>query len=85
MEQEFSHLYKKYGLGTTIWSPPASGLLTGKYTDGIPSGSRLSLKEYAWLKDHYQKEGMKDKVEIVLKLHKIAKKLEISLPQLSLA
>jgi len=41
-ENEYNPLYKKYGLGTTVWSPLASGLLTGKYNDGIPEGSRFS-------------------------------------------
>ncbi|HMO60190.1 MAG TPA: aldo/keto reductase, partial [Roseiflexaceae bacterium] len=48
-EQEYAPLYRDLGYGTTIWSPLASGLLTGKYNDGIPEGSRASLAGYEWL------------------------------------
>ena len=85
VEQEFAHLYKEYGLGTTIWSPLASGLLTGKYTDGIPTGSRLDLTEYAWLKERMQQDGMEQKVKQALQLRDIAQNIDISLPQLALA
>lgn len=50
VELEFARLYDEIGLGTTIWSPLASGLLTGKYNDGVPEGSRLSLEKYDWLR-----------------------------------
>ncbi|SRR6056297_1423700 len=49
VEQEYARLYTDIGLGTTIWSPLASGLLTGKYLDGIPEGSRAALEGYEWL------------------------------------
>ena len=49
VEQEYARLYDDIGLGTTIWSPLASGLLTGKYNDGIPPDSRGTLKGYEWL------------------------------------
>ena len=49
VEKEYARLYDDIGLGTTIWSPLASGLLTGKYNDGIPPGSRGTLKGYEWL------------------------------------
>jgi voltage-dependent potassium channel beta subunit len=51
VEREYHRLYSEIGLGTTIWSPLASGVLTGKYSKGIPEGSRLSLPDYAWLKE----------------------------------
>jgi voltage-dependent potassium channel beta subunit len=51
VEREYHRLYSEIGLGTTIWSPLASGVLTGKYSDGIPEGSRMSLPDYAWLKE----------------------------------
>ena len=51
VEREFARLYAEFGLGTTIWSPLASGLLTGKYNDGIPEDSRLNLPGYDWLRD----------------------------------
>ena len=49
VEQEYAPLYAEYGMGTTIWSPLASGLLTGKYNDGIPPDSRLAHENYSWL------------------------------------
>jgi voltage-dependent potassium channel beta subunit len=49
VELEYAPLYAEFGLGTTIWSPLASGLLTGKYDQGIPSGSRLAQPGYEWL------------------------------------
>jgi voltage-dependent potassium channel beta subunit len=49
VEKEYEPLYKEIGLGTTIWSPLASGLLTGKYNEGIPEGSRLATSGYEWL------------------------------------
>ena len=49
VEKEYARLYGDIGLGTTIWSPLASGLLTGKYNDGIPPGSRGTIKGYEWL------------------------------------
>ena len=52
LEQEYAPLFEKYGMGTTIWSPLASGALTGKYLDGVPEGSRASLKGYEWLRKH---------------------------------
>ncbi|MBA4724303.1 MAG: aldo/keto reductase, partial [SAR86 cluster bacterium] len=51
-EIEYKDLFEKYGLGSTIWSPLASGALTGKYLNGIPEGSRASLEGYEWLKKH---------------------------------
>jgi voltage-dependent potassium channel beta subunit len=49
VEVEYAPLYRDFGLGTTTWSPLASGLLTGKYNDGIPEDSRLAQEGYAWL------------------------------------
>lgn len=86
VEKEYDPLYKDIGLGTTIWSPLASGLLTGKYNDGIPEGSRLDLKKYSWLKERLldSDEG-RAKLEKVKNLAPIAKDLGISMPQLALA
>lgn len=86
VEKEYGPLYKDIGLGTTIWSPLASGLLTGKYNDGIPEGSRLGLKKYQWLKEQLlDSEEGRAKLEKVKKLAPIAKDLGISMPQLGLA
>ena len=51
-EVEYDPIFRRYQMGTTIWSPLASGALTGKYLDGIPEGSRATLKGYEWLKKH---------------------------------
>ena len=57
VEREFLPLYDLMGLGTTIWSPLYSGILTGKYMQGIPSDSRLNLPGYEWLKDRMTGDG----------------------------
>ena len=85
VESEFAHLYKEYGLGTTIFSPLASGLLTGKYSKGIPDNSRLALKELSWLKERFQNEGMQEKIIKINQLKEIADGIDISLTQLALA
>jgi aryl-alcohol dehydrogenase-like predicted oxidoreductase len=82
IEKEYRMIYETVGLGTTIWSPLASGLLTGKYNDGIPKKSRLALKDMDWLKDQWLgKENLK-KVE---RLGKLANQLDISTARLSIA
>ncbi len=85
VEKEYLPLYDKIGLGTTIWSPLKSGLLTGKYNEGIPEKSRLSLESYEWLKNAIlSEEGLKN-IEKVKLLTKIAKDLGISMSGLALA
>ncbi|MFN2457738.1 MAG: potassium channel beta subunit family protein [Chitinophagaceae bacterium] len=63
MENEFLTIFKTVGMGTTIWSPLASGLLTGKYNNGIPEGARLSLSGFEWLKDRWMVEEKLNKVK----------------------
>lgn len=82
VEHDYARLYADIGLGTTTWSPLASGLLTGKYLDGIPEGSRGALEGYEWLKDALTDEQNLDKVR---RLKKVADELECSLAQLSIA
>ncbi len=72
VEGEFRPLYDLMGLGTTIWSPLASGLLTGKYNDGIPEDSRLNLPGYEFLKKMYESEVGRKRIEKVKSLAKIA-------------
>jgi voltage-dependent potassium channel beta subunit len=79
---EYERVYRDYGYGTTTWSPLASGLLTGKYSQGIPEGSRGTLKGYDWLHDHLTD---KDKLSMVEALEPIARELNCTLSQLSLA
>jgi len=82
MEMDYKTIFRDTGMGTTIWSPLASGLLTGKYNNGIPENSRLSLGNYSWLKN---KTLVDDKVERVKKLEAVAHKLNTSLAVMSLA
>jgi voltage-dependent potassium channel beta subunit len=82
VEKEYARLYEDIGLGTTIWSPLASGLLTGKYLDGIPDDSRGNLAGYDWLRDALTDEAKNAKVR---ELKAIADELEVTLAQLSIA
>ncbi len=82
VEREYRRLYEDIGLGTTIWSPLASGLLTGKYADGVPEGSRGALSGYEWLRDRLTDE---QKNAAVLELKTIADELDCTLAQLALA
>lgn len=85
VEKELAPLYKQFGLGTTIWSPLASGVLTGKYNQGTPEGSRLTLKGYEWLKKQFDSTEGKIRLEKVAKLTPIAEELGCSMSQLALA
>jgi len=82
MENEFGMIFKTVGMGTTIWSPLASGLLSGKYNDGIPDGSRFGLTGFDWLKDRWMKDDLLNKVR---QLGNLAKELGISQAELSIA
>lgn len=82
VEREYARLYDDIGLGLTTWSPLASGLLSGKYLDGIPDGSRATLPGYEWLKDTLTDEGRNAKVRA---LAVIAEELDCTLSQLALA
>ena len=85
MEDEYLPLFAKEKLGTTIWSPLASGLLTGKYISGMPSGTRTSLKNYKFIKESFESESYKEKHEKVKKLKVIADDLSIPLTNLALS
>jgi voltage-dependent potassium channel beta subunit len=82
VEKEYARLYRDYGLGTTTWSPLASGLLTGKYNDGVPTDSRAALKGYEWLSERVLEA---DKLRRVRKLAPLAQELGCTLAQLALA
>lgn len=82
MEMEYLPVFRTVGLGTTIFSPLASGLLTGKYNKGIPEGSRLGLEGYEWLKNRNLLEG---NIQKVVKLQEVADRLNTSLATLSVA
>ena len=84
-ENEYARLYSEIGLGTTIWSPLASGLLTGKYNDGMPKDTRLKLEKMEWLKESTLGEDGKIKIEKTKKLSLLAEDLGTNLPRLALA
>jgi voltage-dependent potassium channel beta subunit len=81
-EVEFKQLYKNFGMGTTIWSPLASGVLTDKYLNQFPEGTRLGMKGLEWLKANALTE---ERLEKVRELNKIALELGTSMPLLALA
>ena len=82
IEVEFAQMYKTVGLGTTIWSPLASGILSGKYNDSFPTDTRLGMEGLDWLKD---KNFTAERIEKVKKLTDLAKELNLNLPVMSLA
>jgi voltage-dependent potassium channel beta subunit len=85
VEREYAPLYADPGLGTTIWSPLAGGLLTGKYDDGVPEGSRPTLEQYAWLRDDYDGKLGAERIPRVKALAPVAEELGCSRAQLALA
>jgi aryl-alcohol dehydrogenase-like predicted oxidoreductase len=82
MEQDYLPVFKNKGLGTTIWSPLGAGFLTGKYNEGIPTDSRLSLEGFDWLKERWVQEG---KIEKVKSLSVVAAELGIGMAALAIA
>ncbi len=82
VEEEYQPLYREIGLGTTIWSPLASGLLTGKYKKGIPPGSRGALEGYEWLREQVITP---ENIAKVNRLEPIAKDLDCTMAQMALA
>ena len=82
VEKEYARLYQDLGLGTTIWSPLASGALTGKYNDGVPPDSRAALKGYEWLAERILDP---EKLARVRRLVPIARELGCTLAQMALA
>lgn len=81
VETELSSLCNEYGLGLTTWSPLYYGILTGKYNDGIPEGSRASMESMAWIRNRITPE----RIEIVRQLSSVAKDLHITTAQLAIA
>ncbi len=85
VEREFSRLYETIGLGTTIWSPLASGILTGKYANGVPAGSRMALPEYAFLRERLESEEGRAQVTKAAALQGLASEVGTTLPKLAIA
>jgi voltage-dependent potassium channel beta subunit len=82
VEEEYARVFAEWGYGATTWSPLASGLLTGKYRDGIPEDSRGALEGYDWLTDYLRDQESLAKVE---RLRPIAEELDCTLAQLAIA
>lgn len=84
VEGDYLPLYDLMGLGTTIWSPLASGVLTGKYNDGIPADSRMNLPGYEWLKHSWESEEGKARLAKVKQLATLAKDIGLPIHHLAL-
>jgi len=82
IDKEYLDIFRTVGMGTTIWSPLASGLLSGKYNDGIPKKSRFALQGFDWLKDRWMLE---DNIKKAKKLSDLANKLNITTAAMSIA
>ncbi|MEE8118222.1 MAG: aldo/keto reductase [Gammaproteobacteria bacterium] len=85
VEREFVPLFAQHGLGTTTWSPLASGVLTGKYAHGIPDGSRMAVKGYEWLRESLESDEGKRRIQVVEALRGVAHELDTSLAKLAIA
>lgn len=85
VEEEYARLYEEIGLGTTIWSPLASGMLTGKYNQGVPEGSRITLQHYDWLRKEFESEEGRQNIAKVGQLMPQAEELGCSMAQLAIA
>jgi voltage-dependent potassium channel beta subunit len=84
IEADFLPIYAGPGLGTTIWSPLASGLLTGKYNNGVPNDARVNLPGYEWLKESFNSAYGQSRLEKVRALSEVAKDAGISVAHLAL-
>jgi voltage-dependent potassium channel beta subunit len=85
VEKEYFPLYAEIGLGTTIWSPLAGGILTGKYKSGIPSGTRAALPGYQWIRQRVESETGREQIAQTDRLKNLAEELGISLAQMAIA
>jgi voltage-dependent potassium channel beta subunit len=85
VEREYAPLFERIGLGSTIWSPLASGLLTGKYSSGIPGKSRSTLPGYEWLRSRFEGEDAASNITKIERLTAIAGELDCTMAQLAIA
>lgn len=85
VEVEYAPLYREFGMGATVWSPLASGVLTGKYAKGVPNDSRFALPGYEWLRQRYESEEGRAAMARVAKLLPIAEELGVSPAQFAIA
>ncbi|MGO6734318.1 potassium channel beta subunit family protein [Rhizobium ruizarguesonis] len=84
VESDYLPLYDLMGLGTTIWSPLASGVLTGKYNNGVPADSRMNLPGYEWLKEKWSSDAGRAQLRQVGELAKLADEIGMSITHLAL-
>ncbi|MBI1173190.1 aldo/keto reductase [bacterium] len=84
VESDYLPIYDTFGLGTTIWSPLASGLLTGKYNNGIPNDARANLPGYEWLRDSFTSETGMGRIDKARALAKVAEATGLSLTAMAL-
>ncbi len=85
VEREYAPLYERIGLGTTTWSPLASGLLTGKYNDGVPPGTRTTIEGYEWLRSRVAGEKVEETIAKLRQMAPIAEELDCTMAQLAIA
>ena len=85
VEAEYGRLYREIGLGATIWSPLASGLLTGKYNAGMPDGTRANLPGYEWLRKQFESPQGQERIAKVRELSPLATELGCTMSQMALA
>ena len=85
MEEEYAPVFSEYGLGTTIWSPLASGILSGKYADGIPEDSRFNVEGYQWLREMIESERGRARIQAASEVAAIARGIGATPAQLALA
>jgi voltage-dependent potassium channel beta subunit len=85
VEKNLRPLFERFGMGSTIWSPLSSGILTGKYNEGIPEDSRMNLPGYEWLRELMENEEGQKKLEGARRMKGVADKLGVSMTHLALA
>uniref|UniRef100_A0A8C9SP11 Voltage-gated potassium channel subunit beta-1 n=1 Tax=Scleropages formosus TaxID=113540 RepID=A0A8C9SP11_SCLFO len=85
VEAQLPELYHKIGVGAMTWSPLACGIITGKYSEGVPEGSRAALKGYQWLKERMDSESGRRQLDKVKELHLLAERLGCTAAQLAIA
>ena len=85
VETEYARVFEDIGIGTTIWSPLYSGILTGKYNDGTPAGTRINLPAYGWMKKRFESDEGQHLIGLARRLTKIAEGLGTSTALMSIA
>jgi voltage-dependent potassium channel beta subunit len=84
-ERDYAPVFERFGMGTTTWSPLASGILSGKYADGIPDDSRLNLPGYEWLRARYETPDGRSRIQKASQFAALARELGVTSAQLGVA